>query len=151
MLASFRVLQKDSGMASAASVRSVPAGKSAAPFFSLELATLAGLQSPMATTVGGSAGEGVRGTVLGSMSEEGGLGRASDPMSVSDALDPESHSTSVSKPDGRVEGCRETKRVGMLTVARYQSSMSAGQRVGSKVRAVVSMGNTTDHTGIRCQ
>lgn len=53
------------------------------------------------------------------MSDEGGLGGASDPMSVSDPLDPDSQSMYGGEPEGCRDGCRETKIVGMLIVARY--------------------------------
>ena len=80
-------------------MRSVPAAwRRVFPFPLGLVVELTGLQSPMETWTGEPSRDGVRGTAaLGSMSEEGGLGSLSDPVSVSELLDRESQSTLVSQ------------------------------------------------------
>ena len=70
-------------------MRSVPAAwRRVFPFPLGLVVELTGLQSPIETWTGEPSGDGVRGTAaLGSMSEEGGPGSLSDPVSVSELLD----------------------------------------------------------------
>ena len=91
---SFKRSQNATGISSATSASSVPAACRRVLLFRLGLVVeLTGLQSPIETLIGGPSGDGVRGTAeWGSMSEEGGLGPLSDPVSVSELLDPQSQS-----------------------------------------------------------